>query len=402
MATVRELLDVGVARLRESGSESARLDAELLLAHALDTDRTGVLAHTDAPVGDGAAARFEAALDRRATGEPVAYIRGFKEFHGLAFGVDARALIPRPETERLVELAELEVVRRLVGAPRPPGSPPIRVIDVGVGQWRGRGHARGPAPAAGDGRRGRDHGDATSRRTPSSSRRRTRSRTPSADRIDVPDRWTCSPGSSRRHWDVVAANLPYVRTDAIPDLPTCRVVRAGAARSTAAPDGLQVIGRLLDQLPESLADDGVALARDRRRPGARGCATLAAERLPGWSCELEPDLGGLPRVAVLRRSAPSAPGLMVRRVADDPAGARRSHRASSRAGGVIALPTDTVYGIAVALETPGGIERLFAAKSRPPDKAIALLARRRRPGGGDRRALGRPRPRSPARSGPAA
>jgi Methylase of polypeptide chain release factors len=133
MATVRQLLDVGVARLREAGSESARLDAELLLAFALGTDRTGVIAHTDAPVGDGVAARFEALLDRRATGEPVAYIRGVKEFHGLAFGVDPRALIPRPETEKLVELAELEIVRRLVGAPRPKGSPPLRVIDVGVG-----------------------------------------------------------------------------------------------------------------------------------------------------------------------------------------------------------------------------------------------------------------------------
>ncbi|MEO8274547.1 MAG: peptide chain release factor N(5)-glutamine methyltransferase, partial [Chloroflexota bacterium] len=113
MATVRELLDVAVGRLREAGSESARLDAELLLAHALEIDRTGVIAHTDAPVGDGAAARFEAALDRRVAGEPVAYIRGVKEFHGLAFGVDTRALIPRPETERLVELAELEIIRRL-------------------------------------------------------------------------------------------------------------------------------------------------------------------------------------------------------------------------------------------------------------------------------------------------
>ena len=62
MATVRELLDAGVARLRESGSESARLDAEVLLAHALETDRTGVLAHGDAPVGDGVAAGYQAAL----------------------------------------------------------------------------------------------------------------------------------------------------------------------------------------------------------------------------------------------------------------------------------------------------------------------------------------------------
>ena len=63
---------------------------------------------------------------------------------------------------------------------------------------------------------------------------------------------------------------------------------------------------------------------------------------------------------------------MVRRVADDVAG-RDEAIAVLRSGGVIALPTDTVYGIAVALETPGGIEQLYAAKSRPPDKAIALL-----------------------------
>jgi L-threonylcarbamoyladenylate synthase len=63
---------------------------------------------------------------------------------------------------------------------------------------------------------------------------------------------------------------------------------------------------------------------------------------------------------------------MTRRIADGPAGRDEAIRVL-RAGDVVALPTDTVYGIAVALETPGGIERLFAAKSRPPDKAIALL-----------------------------
>lgn len=63
---------------------------------------------------------------------------------------------------------------------------------------------------------------------------------------------------------------------------------------------------------------------------------------------------------------------MTRRIADGPEG-RAAARRALEDGGVIALPTDTVYGIAVALETPGGIERLFAAKDRPPDKAIALL-----------------------------
>jgi L-threonylcarbamoyladenylate synthase len=65
-------------------------------------------------------------------------------------------------------------------------------------------------------------------------------------------------------------------------------------------------------------------------------------------------------------------GGAARRIADDPAGRAEAVRVLE-AGGVVAIPTDTVYGIAVALSTPGGIERLFAAKSRPPDKAIALL-----------------------------
>jgi release factor glutamine methyltransferase len=300
VATVQELLDVGVARLRESGSESARLDAEVLLALALDTDRTGVLAHTDAPVGDGSAARYQAALDRRATGEPVAYIRGFKEFHGLAFAVDDRALIPRPETERLVELTELEVVQRLTGAPRPPGSPPIRVIDVGVGSGavavtlafllRRRGMAEEIEITA------TDIAD-----EPVQLAKENAVAHAVADRITFLTS-DLLPGFDARRWDVVAANLPYVRTDAIPNLPRAAAFEPVDALDGGA-DGLRVIGRLLDQLPAALADDGVALLEIGGDQG-QAMLDLAAERLRGWHCDLEPDLGGLPRVAVLRRSPP--------------------------------------------------------------------------------------------------
>ena len=93
--------------------------------------RTAVVAHPEAPVGPDAARRYQADIERRATGEPVAYIRGLKEFYGLAFSVDPRALIPRPETERLVELAEAEVMRRLGLAS--PAAGPLRIVDVGTG-----------------------------------------------------------------------------------------------------------------------------------------------------------------------------------------------------------------------------------------------------------------------------
>jgi release factor glutamine methyltransferase len=297
VATVRELLDAGIARLRESGSETARLDAELLLANALDIDRTTVLAHTDALVGDGAALRFEASLDRRAAGEPVAYIRGIKEFHGLAFGVDARALIPRPETERLVELAELEIVRRLLGAPRPAGSPPLRVIDVGVGSG-----AVAVTLAVLLRRRGM-LGEVQLTATDVSEDALQLARE-NAVAHAVGDRIAFSaadllPGSDSTPWDVVAANLPYVRSDAMPNLPVAASFEPATALDGGA-DGLAVIGRLLDQLPAGLATDGVALLEIGGDQEA-ALRALATERVPSWSCAVERDLGGLPRVAVLRR-----------------------------------------------------------------------------------------------------
>jgi len=299
VATVRELLDVGIARLRDTGTDTARLDTELLLAHAVGTDRTAVIAHTDALVGDGPAARFMTFVERRAQGEPVAYIRGIKEFHGLAFGVDARALIPRPETERLVELTELEIVRALIGAPRPAGAPKLRVIDVGAGSGavavtlavllRRRGMLDEVALTASD----------VSEEALQLARE-------NAVAHAVGDRVTfvtadLLPGTATEPWDVVVANLPYVRSDALPNLPVAASFEPALALDGGS-DGLAVIGRLVDQLVVGLAHDGAAFIEigwdqeDELR-------ALVAERLPGWSIEIERDLGGLPRVAILRRGS---------------------------------------------------------------------------------------------------
>lgn len=296
MATVRELLDGAVARLREAGSETARLDAELLLAHALDVDRTGVIANWSAPVGDGAAARFQHSLERRVAGEPVAYIRGVKEFHGLAFGVDPRALIPRPETERLVDLAEDEIVRRLVGGPRPAGTAPIRVVDVGTGTGA---VVVSVAVALKKRRMLEEIALTASDVSPDALQLATENAVGHAiaDRIEfrVADLLPADAAA----WDVVLANLPYVRTDAIAGLPRATSFEPVLALD-GGPDGLQVIGRLLDQLPGALAPGGAALLEigGDQEPGFR---ELVAERLPGWDLDIERDLGGLPRVAILRR-----------------------------------------------------------------------------------------------------
>jgi release factor glutamine methyltransferase len=108
--SIGEALGDATRRLRVAGQPTPRLDAEVLLAHATGRERTWLLAHPEA--GFDEADEFSAAVARRASGEPVAYIRGFKEWRSLRIRTDARALIPRPETELVVEAASAEIRAR--------------------------------------------------------------------------------------------------------------------------------------------------------------------------------------------------------------------------------------------------------------------------------------------------
>ncbi len=119
--TVREALDSALVALRGAGVDSPQLDAELLLAHALGVDRTQLFLDPSRPVDGPAVPAFREAVRRRSVArEPVAYIVGTKGFRRLELRVDGRVLIPRPETEHLVEAA--------LGLP-----PGARVVDVGTG-----------------------------------------------------------------------------------------------------------------------------------------------------------------------------------------------------------------------------------------------------------------------------
>ena len=118
--SVREALGRAAAVLSDAGCETPRLDAELLLRFALGCDRAQLLLRAGDLVDASVGARFDALVSRRAAREPVAYITGLKEFRRLSLAVDRRVLIPRPETELLVE----------VGLVLPAGA---RVADVGTG-----------------------------------------------------------------------------------------------------------------------------------------------------------------------------------------------------------------------------------------------------------------------------
>ena len=248
------------------------------------------IAHSEAPVGADALRRYRADLERRAAGEPVAYLRGLKEFYGLAFEVDARALIPRPETERLVQLAEAEVMRRL-GAAGGVG-PPLRIVDVGTGSG-----AIAVALAV------------LLRRLRALEAVEIVATDISADALDlakenavghaVADRMTFVEAdlvpTDLGPFELVLANLPYVRHDAMAGLPRATSFEPALALDGGA-DGLEVVDRLLGQLPGVLAPDGLALLEIGADQGD-AIVALVAGRLSGWRCSVELDLAGLPRVA---------------------------------------------------------------------------------------------------------
>ena len=117
--TVREALGLAEERLAAAGLETPRVDAELLLAHVLGTTRSGLYEELDAEVEPG----WETLLERRERREPLAYVLGEWGFRRLTLHVDPRVLVPRPETEVVVE----RCLERLIELPAP------HVLDVGTG-----------------------------------------------------------------------------------------------------------------------------------------------------------------------------------------------------------------------------------------------------------------------------
>lgn len=103
--SVKRVLAWAADDLRRRGNESARLDVELLLGKVLGLDRIGLILHAERPLSADELGRFRELFKRRRACEPVAYLLGEREFFGINLKVDARVLVPRPDTERLVEVA---------------------------------------------------------------------------------------------------------------------------------------------------------------------------------------------------------------------------------------------------------------------------------------------------------
>jgi len=133
--SVRALLKFGITQLREARVPSFTLAAELLLLHAFGRDRTWLYAHPEEVVSDENAHRFFALIARRAAGEPTQHLTGKQEFWGLEFEVTPDVLIPRPETEHVIEVAldRLAVRELRAGRRQTTTGEGLRIADVGTG-----------------------------------------------------------------------------------------------------------------------------------------------------------------------------------------------------------------------------------------------------------------------------
>src|SRR5271167_836961 len=135
MIDVRTALRQGISQLREASVPSFTLAAELLLLHTLGRDRTWLYAHPEELISETDAQQFNALLDRRANGEPTQHLTGKQEFWGIEFEVTPVVLIPRPETEHVIEVALDRLALREIRAGRKqtPTGDGLNIVDVGTG-----------------------------------------------------------------------------------------------------------------------------------------------------------------------------------------------------------------------------------------------------------------------------
>jgi release factor glutamine methyltransferase len=298
-ADARSLLLNATQALRDAGSPSPRLDAELLVSHAFGRDRSWLHAHPEAQLDPSDRESLAGWIERRATGEPIAYIRGFKEWFSLRVLTDRRALIPRPETELLAEAAIGEIAARLVDEDAP--DTPIAAWEVGTGSG-----AVAVALAL------------RFRTSLALGRLRLGATDLSPEALELAEENLVAHGvdglvslgcgdmleppvlPAPQQPDVILANLPYVTSAEV----------AGGTGSLrfephlaldGGPDGLDVVRRLVAQLPARLAAGGVALLEigEGHLEAVRDMVSELAEPMDLAGLQ---DLAGIERVVRIRRA----------------------------------------------------------------------------------------------------
>ncbi len=232
------VLDWTTQRFTEAGISSARLEAQLLLAHALGCSRVQLYTGFDKPLAEAELAAYRALIKRRLAGESVAYLLGEQEFWGMPFWVDGSVLVPRPDTETVIEVARGLRVDRTA---------PCRVLDLCTGSGVIAVSLAHELPAA------QVIAIEISEEAAAIARRNAE-RNGVADRVEirVGDLW--APVAGER-FDLIASNPPYVASGVIPTL-SPEVRHEPKLALDGGPDGLAFYDRICVELSEHLAPGG--------------------------------------------------------------------------------------------------------------------------------------------------
>jgi release factor glutamine methyltransferase len=288
--TVGEALRHAAAALRTAVGDTPDLDAQVLLAHVTGLPRATLLAYPERTLAPDAACAYAQLVSRRTAGEPVAYLTGHREFMGLDILTDPRALIPRPETELLVEAALVEARERLDH-----GEPPI-AADIGTGTG-----AIALALAANEPRMTPVYATDISTGALVLAAE-------NASRLGLADRITLLLGDLLAPLpepvDLLLANLPYVAPRDAATLP--RDVRRYEPDLAlyGADDGLGHLRRLFEQAPAYLRP-GASLYLEFGYDQRTAIASLARATFPGSDVRIGADYAGWDRYAVIRTSSSS-------------------------------------------------------------------------------------------------
>jgi len=281
---IRSLITDASQRLATAGIDNPRLDARVLLAHALGVS-PGELILDSAKVSPEALAKFESAIVRRAKREPLAYITGEKEFWSLSFAVGPGVLIPRPETETVIEEAQ-----KLFPDP----NAPLRILDLGTGSGillltllHLYPNARGTGVDASE--------DALSWAKKSVASLNLESRA-------VLERRNWGEGIDQT-FDLIVSNPPYIMRDALAQLDPELSFEPRAALD-GGPDGLDAYRTLAPTLLRRAASGGAILLEIGADQGASVPAILQAAGLRVG--HVANDLGGHPRVVVAKKALETA------------------------------------------------------------------------------------------------
>ncbi|MGV3719422.1 MAG: peptide chain release factor N(5)-glutamine methyltransferase [Actinomycetota bacterium] len=278
--TIRALLHDAIGRLQAAGVDTPRLDGELLLAHVLQRDRTFLFAHPEDVPSPDVAARYGALVGRRVVREPLPYLLGTWEFMGLPFHVSPGVLIPRPETETLVETVAARLQRD------------AQILDVGagsgcisVGLARLLPHAEilalEPSPEALE------------------VARRNVYDLGFAGRVQVLSGRFPEDAAGLRGLDAVVSNPPYIPSAEVDELePELRFHEPRGALD-GGPDGLEVLRPLVQVGPDLLKAGGL-LAVEVAMGQAEGVCDLLEADGRWRSIETVADLAGIARVVLAR------------------------------------------------------------------------------------------------------